>query len=109
MAPPRKKKSVRSAKPSLPLSEVRRQLSPLVRAVEERKDAVGISVRGEVRAYLVSADQYDVARRRRRLLPFSIRDSARLIGSPDESERAIQHGHDEALAETLRELDEFHR
>ena len=39
----------------LPLSEVREQLSPLVTELAESEGQIAISVRGHVRAYVVSA------------------------------------------------------
>lgn len=93
---------------ALPLSEVRSRLSPLVRTIELQQGAVAISVRGKVRAYLVAADRYE-RQRKPRARPWSLRGSLELIGSPDDLEEAIQQGHREALAGSLRAWDELKR
>lgn len=80
------KAKVRKDKPyyALPLSEVRKKLSPLVRQVEEGKGEVPISVRGEVRAYLVAAERVEAYGATPPSGRQPLRGSLRLIGDLEE-------------------------
>jgi prevent-host-death family protein len=94
-----------TGKRTLPLSEVRRRLSPLVKSISGQ-DAVGISVRGEVRAYLVPAESYDQEQRRARIRAFPIRGSLKWIGNPEDVPKAIKQAREEATAALLKKWDE---
>ncbi|HVE82859.1 MAG TPA: hypothetical protein VND93_08415 [Myxococcales bacterium] len=92
----------------LPLSEVRSQLSPIVRTLAKRRGALGIAVRGKVRAYLVAAEQYDQEQRRARVQAFPLRGSLKKLFSPPEDvDRAIRRNREEMLAGSLREWNEL--
>jgi PHD/YefM family antitoxin component YafN of YafNO toxin-antitoxin module len=69
---------------SLPLTELRRRLSPVVGDIDGL-GAVAVTVRGEVRAYLVSPARYE--RAQAPVLPRPIRGSLRLEGDLDEGSR----------------------
>jgi len=93
----------------LPLSEVRSRLSPLVRALSKQKGAVGIAVRGKVRAYLVAAERYEEAQLRARTRIPLEGSLKRFFAEPEGLEEAIRRGREEMLADSLRAWDELNR
>lgn len=103
--PPQRRRPLASAR-TLPLSEVRSKLSPLV----ARGGApVGITVRGRVAAYLVSAEhleslQRKAARMDRGAPRPDIRGSVELVGDLKAARAALGRELDESLARTAAEL-----
>ena len=98
-----------ASKRVLPLSEVRSQLSPLVRTLSKQKGAVGIAVRGKVRAYLVAAERYEEPQRQARTR-IPLEGSLKMFfAEPEGLEEAIKRGRKKMLADSLREWDELNR
>lgn len=71
---------------SLPLTELRSRLSPLVRDID-RLGVVAVTVRGEVRAYLVSPARHERAGAPEAVPPRPIRGTLRLEGDLEQGSR----------------------
>ena len=72
---------------TLPLTEIRTRLSPLVRDID-RLGAVAVTVRGEVRAWLVSPARFARTDAPEVTRPRPIKGTMQLVGDLEEGSRA---------------------
>ena len=106
-------KKLAPRKPVLPLTEVRKRLSPLVKGLHGKPGGkVGIAVHGRIQAYLVSWQQMEALERRVEPRPKRIDRKAlakltrEMFGDPDTWEGRLQQAKDEAMRYVNEEFDE---
>jgi hypothetical protein len=95
---------------AMPLSDVRSQLSPLLRELRPTSKPVGVMVHGKVKGYLISPGQLErmlgharqEARAERRKP--SIRGSMKLLRPLEEAGAELQRELDEAVERSAAEL-----